>query len=156
MTATTDGAKVFARDLLIATAPDEAEFFEEYFRGFSVKTKSGRLGPEFGIQDLPTLGPAAVGIGLLVYELLKAWLADVPKKIVEGFIVDRAKDKLKEWIGTPKKGGLSTAVSDKGKAEILAIVGGLVVKAKLSPNQAEALTKRVANQLFGSTDATKG
>lgn len=146
--------QALARALLAETEPDELEFFSEYVKAVDYKGQSGRLGPEWGIPELASVGPAAVVVGLYLFELLKSWVAEVPKKTVEGFLVDGAKERLKAWLGKPKKAELSGVVTAKGKAEIMAIVGRLVVEAKLSPRDAQRLTKRVAGQLFGD-DAGK-
>ncbi|MDA9405274.1 MULTISPECIES: hypothetical protein [unclassified Bradyrhizobium] len=147
--------QALARALLAETEPDELEFFGEYVKAVGHKGQRGRLGPEWGIPELASAGPAVVAIGLYLFELLKSWVADVPKKTVEGFLVDGAKERLKTWLGDPKKAELSGIVTAKGKAEIMAIVGRLVVEAKLSPRDAQRLTKKVATRLFGDDTGKK-
>jgi hypothetical protein len=155
MTQSAAERQALARALLAETEPDELEFFGEYVKAVDHKGQSGRLGPEWGIPELASVGPAAVAVGLYLFELLKSWVADVPKKTVEGFLVDRGKERLKAWFGDPKKAELGGIVTAKGKAEVMAIVGRLVVEAKLSPRDAQRLTKRVAGQLFGDDTGKK-
>lgn len=155
MTESATERQALARALLAEIEPDELEFFGEYVKAVDHKGQGGRLGPEWGIPELASVGPAAVAVGLYLFELLKSWVADVPKKTVEGFLVDGAKERLKAWLGGPKKAELSGIVTAKGKAEIMAIVGRLVVEAKLSPRDAQRLTKRVATQLFGDDTGKK-
>jgi hypothetical protein len=147
--------QALARELLVATEPDEMEFFGEYVKAIDQKSHGGRLGPEWGIPELASLGPVVVAVGLFLFDLLKSWAADVPKKTIEGFLVDGGKDRLKAWLRDPKKAEVSGIVTTNGKAEVMAIVGRLVAEAKLSPRDAEKLTKRVAGHLFGDDDGKK-
>jgi hypothetical protein len=146
--------QAFARTLLAEIEPEELEFFQEYVRAAEHKGGGGRLGPEWGIPETASIGPALVAVGLYLFEVLKPWAADVPKKAVEGFLVDRGKERLKAWLGSPKKEEISSIVTAKGRAEIMSILGRLIAEAKLSPRDAERLTKRVAGHLFGD-DAGK-
>jgi hypothetical protein len=138
-----------ARALLAENAPEELEFFQEYVKAAEHKGHGGRLGPEWGIPEAASLGLALVATGLFLFEVLKSWTADLPKKTVEGFLVDRGKERLKAWLGSPKKEEITSIVTGKGRAEIMSILGRLIAEAKLSPRDAERLTKRVAGHLFG-------
>lgn len=141
--------QVLARELLSETEPDELEFFEEYVKAVDHTGQGRRLGPEWGIPELASVGPTAVAVGLYLFELFKSWIADVPKKTIEGFLVDGGKQRLKGWLGAPKKEEMGSMVTAKGKAEIMSILGRLVAEAKLSPHDAERLTRKVARHLFG-------
>jgi hypothetical protein len=147
--------QLLARALLAETEPDELEFFQEYVKAVDHTRQGGRLGPEWGIPEVASVGPAVVAVGLYLFEVFKSWTADVPKKTIEGFLVDRGKERLKAWLGAPKKEEMGSIVTAKGKAEIMSILGRLVTEAKLSPRDAERLTKRVAGHLFGVTAGKK-
>ena len=140
---------VLARTLLAEVEPDELEFFKEYANAADHKGRGGRLGPEWGISDVASVGPAVVAIGVSLFEVLSSWAGNVPKKIVEGFLVDRGKERLKVWLGSPKKEEIASIVTAKGRVEIMSILSRLVVEAKLPPRDAERLTKKVASHLFG-------
>ncbi len=139
-----------ARELLADDDRDELEFFTEYVKAAEHPSSIGRLGPEFGHDTVASLGPTLVAIGLHLFDALQPWLADLPKKVAQGFIVDQAKERLKAWFATPKKKELGTLVTDKGRAEILGIVAKLTAQAKLPPKEAEKVTKKVAGYLFES------
>jgi hypothetical protein len=153
---TSGSEKILARDLLASVVPDEAEFFEEYWRGINHRAHSPRLGPEFGLHDLASLGPLSVSMGVVLYDFFRECAADVPKRIVEGLIADGAKAKLKGWLASPSKGELENVVTDEGKAEIMSIIGGLIEKAKLEPDEAELITRKVIAHLFGPKDTDGG
>lgn len=146
--------QALARALLAEIEPDELEFFNEYVKSAAYNNSRGRLGPEWGIPEAASVGPALVAIGLYLFEVLKSWTADLPKKTVEGFLVDRGKDRLKHWLRAPKKDEIASIVTAHGRAEIMSIVSRLIAEAKLSPRDAERLMKRVAGHLFGD-DAGK-
>lgn len=147
--------QTLARTLLAEIEPDELEFFQEYVKAADHKGRGGRLGPEWGIPETASIGPALVAIGIYLFEVLKSWATDVPKKTVEGFLVDRGKERLKAWLGSPKKEEIASIVTAKGRAEIMSILSRLMVEAKLSPRDAERLTKRVAGHLFGDDPGRK-
>lgn len=141
--------EALARTLLTEIEPDELEFFQEYVKAADHKGRGGRLGPEWGIPEATSIGPALVAIGLYLFDVLKSWTADVPKKTVEGFLADRGKERLKAWLGSPKREGIASITTAKGRAEIMSILSRLMVEAKLSPRDAERLTKKVVGHLFG-------
>ena len=147
--------QALARTLLAEFEPNELEFFQEYVKAAGHKGRGGRLGPEWGIPEAASIGPALVAIGLYLFEVLKSWTAEVPKKTIEGFLVDRGKERLKAWLGSPKKEEMASFVTAKGRAEIMSIVSRLMAEAKLSPRDAERLTKRVAGHLFGDDPGKK-
>ena len=70
-------------------------------------------------------------------------------------LVDRGKERLKAWLVSPKKEEIGSIVTAKGRAEILSILSRLVAEAKLSPRDAERITKKVAGHLFGNDPAKK-
>lgn len=142
---------VLAHMLLAEIEPDELEFFKEYVKAAEHNGSSGRLGPEWGVAEAASAGPILVAIGIFLFEVLKSWAADVPKKIVEGYIVDQGKGRLKAWLGSPTKSDIGAIVTAKGRAEIMSIVSRLIVEAKLSPREAERLTGKIARHLFGDT-----
>lgn len=144
------GRQVLARKLLSEIEPDELEFFEEYIKAVDHKGRGRKLGPEWGIPEVASVGPAMVAVGLYLFELFKSWIADVPKKTIEGFLVDGGKERLKGWLGTPKKEEMGSIVTAKGKAEIMSMLSRLVAEAKLSPRDAERVTGKVARHLFGN------
>jgi hypothetical protein len=147
--------QALARTLLAEIEPDELEFFQEYVKAVDHKGRGGRLGPEWGIPEVASVGPALVAVGLYLFEVFKSWTADVPKKAIEGFLVDRGKERLKAWLVSPKKEEIGSIVTAKGRAEILSILSRLVAEAKLSPRDAERITKKVAGHLFGNDPAKK-
>lgn len=144
----------FCELLLGDIAPDETEFAPEYVKAAGHWDKPGSdLGPEFGITEAAVAsGPVVVWIGLRVFDLIMEWGGAVAKKTIEGFIVDRGKEKLKSWLSAPKSTQLAGALTHEGKKELLALISKLAVQARLKPDEAARVTERVASIVLGGDD----
>jgi len=137
--------------LLEDLSPGEVEFVREYARAAGDATDGGRaLGPEFGVPEAAVLlGPVVVVIGQRVYDLVLEWVGNVAQKTVEGFIVDRGKEKLKAWLAAPRRNGIGDALTAEGKAELIGLVSRLAAEANLSPEESERVSRRVATLVLG-------